>query len=105
MGFGVGKLTQDVGDLYLSDVFTKPPASSAPATPPKVTLSAEQLARKAGLYRNPSTDTVGRIYIRDARLRPTPASNKGAAFWHPPPPPNPLSLSQLPFPANSSHPP
>jgi CubicO group peptidase (beta-lactamase class C family) len=77
IGFGVGKLTQDVADLYLSDVFTKPPASSAPATPPKVTLSAEQLARKAGLYRNPSTDTVGRIYIRDGKLMASADANEG----------------------------
>jgi CubicO group peptidase (beta-lactamase class C family) len=77
IGFGVGKLTQDVADLYLSDAFTKPSASSAPATPTSVTLSAEQLASKVGLYRNPSTDTVGRIYIRDGKLMASADASEG----------------------------
>ena len=62
----VARLTHGVADIYLSDVFTSPPTASA--TPPPVSLSAEQLASKVGLYRNPSTESVGRIFLRDGKL-------------------------------------
>jgi CubicO group peptidase (beta-lactamase class C family) len=64
-----GELTQSVADIYLADVFTTPSPSSAAATPPPVSLSAEQLASKVGLYRDPSTGTFGRIFVRDGKPR------------------------------------
>jgi CubicO group peptidase (beta-lactamase class C family) len=67
-GLGVTRLTEGVAEIYLSDVFAMPPTSSATATPPKATLSAEQLASKAGLYRDPMTESVGRIFLRDGKL-------------------------------------
>jgi hypothetical protein len=33
-----------------------------------VLLSAEQLASKAGLYRDPSNETFGRLFVRDGKL-------------------------------------
>jgi len=70
-------LTRGVADIYLADVFAAPLASSATVTPPKVSLSAEQLASKAGLYRNPSTETVGRIFVRDGKLRASSDTGEG----------------------------
>jgi CubicO group peptidase (beta-lactamase class C family) len=61
-------LTQRVADIYLSEAFTTPPRSSATATPASVTLSAGQLASKVGLYRDPATESVGRIFLRDGKL-------------------------------------
>jgi hypothetical protein len=42
------KLAQGVADIYLADVFSTPAADGASATLPQVSLSAEQLASKAG---------------------------------------------------------
>jgi CubicO group peptidase (beta-lactamase class C family) len=67
-GLGVTRLTEAVADIYLSDVFATPPASNATATPTGVTLPAEQLASKVGLYRDPVTGSVGRIFLRDGKL-------------------------------------
>jgi len=61
-------LTERVADIYLADVFPSPPAKNVTATLPRVSLSAEQLASKVGLYRDPSGDSVGRIFLRDGKL-------------------------------------
>jgi hypothetical protein len=66
-----------VADIYLSDVFATPSASRATATPPKVSLSAEQLASKVGLYRDPSTEAVGRIFVRDGKLMASADAGEG----------------------------
>jgi CubicO group peptidase (beta-lactamase class C family) len=68
IGSAVGRLTQGVADIYLADVLAASSASNATAIPPTVSLSAEQLASKAGLYRDPSTEAVGRIFVRDDML-------------------------------------
>ena len=69
-------LTQGVADIYLSDAFATPPTNSAIATAPKVTLSAEQLASKVGLYRDPLTEFVGRIFLRDGKLMASPGASE-----------------------------
>ena len=61
-------LTQGVADIYLADAFAASSSNNAAATPPTVSLSAGQLADKTGLYRNPATEIVGRIYVRDGKL-------------------------------------
>jgi hypothetical protein len=58
-----------VADIYLADVFSAPSGSSTPATVPPVPISAEELASKVGLYRDPLTEAVGRIFLRDGKLR------------------------------------
>lgn len=73
----VGALTQRLADIYLSDVFTTPPASSATAKQPHLSLSAEQLASKIGLYRDPLTESVGRIFIRDGKLMASEGAGEG----------------------------
>src|SRR5207245_309486 len=44
-----------------------------------VSLSAEQLASKAGLYRDPSTEAVGRIFVRDGKLMASADAGEGAS--------------------------
>ncbi len=56
--------------LDLADAFLGPhlsaPALTAP--PPPVTLSADQLSKLAGLYRDPSAQLLLRFYVRDGVL-------------------------------------
>jgi CubicO group peptidase (beta-lactamase class C family) len=73
---GATRLAQQVADIFLSDVFTAP-SSSAIATPPHVALSAEQLASKVGLYRDPVTESVGRIFLHDGKLMASEAVGEG----------------------------
>jgi CubicO group peptidase (beta-lactamase class C family) len=68
IGGNVTGLTQRVADIFLSDAFSTPPMSSGTPTPTSVTLSAEQLASKVGLYRDLVTESVGRIFLRDGKL-------------------------------------
>jgi CubicO group peptidase (beta-lactamase class C family) len=62
------RLTQQVADIFLSEVLTTPSPSGAIATPTRVPLSDDQLARKVGLYRDPSNDSVGRVFVRNGKL-------------------------------------
>jgi len=70
-------LTQRVADIYLSDAFAMPPTSSVTATPTSVTLSAEQLTSKVGLYRDPVMESVGRIFLRDGKLMASEGVGEG----------------------------
>jgi hypothetical protein len=72
----VTALTQSIADIYLSDVLTKPSAAIAP--PPHITLPAEQLAGMAGLYRDPLTESVGRLFLRDGKLMASEGAGEGA---------------------------
>jgi beta-lactamase family protein len=74
---GVTALTQGVADIYLSGAFATPPASSATAAPPHVPLSAGQLATKVGLYRDPVSESVGRIFLRDGKLMASEGAGEG----------------------------
>jgi len=68
-------LTRGVADIHLADAFATPSANSA--TPPHVSLSAEQLASKVGLYRDPSNESVGRIFVRDGKLMASEGAGEG----------------------------
>lgn len=61
-------LTRSVAEIYLADVLTGSSETSATTTPPTVALSADQLADKAGLYRDRPSGTYGRIFVRDGKL-------------------------------------
>jgi len=65
LGFRAGALARQVAAAFLpvdrSD-------GRQPASPPVVSVPAETLAGYAGLYRDPSDDTYGRVYMRDGRL-------------------------------------
>jgi CubicO group peptidase (beta-lactamase class C family) len=62
------RLAEQVADIFLSDVFTIPSPGRSIAVPAHMPLSAEQLAGKVGLYRDPSNDTVGRVFVRNGKL-------------------------------------
>ena len=66
-----------MADIYLSDAFATPPTSSVTATPTSVTLSAEQLTSKVGLYRDPVMESVGRIFLRDGKLMASEGVGEG----------------------------
>ena len=65
-------LTNRVADIFLADVLEQPaaPAVSAPAAQsPPVTLSAEDLAGKSGLYRlGPDENHIVSMSVRDGRF-------------------------------------
>lgn len=66
IGWTVGALARSLARLYLDD--PDRPASTTPPDPPRVSLSAEALAVKAGLYRDPVNGTIGRVFVRDGKL-------------------------------------
>jgi CubicO group peptidase (beta-lactamase class C family) len=61
-------LVRSVADIYLANSFPAPSATNSASVPAKVSLSPEQLASKAGLYRDPTTEIVGLFFIRDGKL-------------------------------------
>lgn len=65
VGAAAGALARQVAAVYLPELAEGPGKPQAPAP---VALTAEDLASKAGLYRDASTDTFGRVYVRDGRL-------------------------------------
>jgi CubicO group peptidase (beta-lactamase class C family) len=65
LGFTVGALARQVAAVYLGDAGEASAPASAPA---RVSLSARELASKAGLYWDRETGTFGRVYVRDGRL-------------------------------------
>jgi CubicO group peptidase (beta-lactamase class C family) len=66
VGSGVGALARQVAAVYLPALAEE--AGDPPQVPPPVALTPDELASKAGLYRDPATDTFGRVYVRDGRL-------------------------------------
>ena len=93
----VSGLTQGVADIYLSDAFAAPPASSATATPPHVSLSPEQLASKVGLYHDPVTESVGRIFLRDGKLMASEGAGEGESVELTPVSENRFVVSGMPI--------
>ena len=61
-------LVRSLADIYLEKAFPASSASNEPASPAKVSLSAEQLASKAGLYRDLTSGIVGRFFVRQGKL-------------------------------------
>jgi CubicO group peptidase (beta-lactamase class C family) len=66
IGWTVGALARSVARLYLDAAARS--TSTPPEDLPRVSLSPEQLASKAGLYRDPVNGTIGRVFVRDGRL-------------------------------------
>ena len=76
LGARVGMLTRQVAALYLP--VRREPASPdvAPVTVGPALTSAE-LTSNAGLYRDPVTDTYGRVFVRDGKLWASPDAGDG----------------------------
>jgi hypothetical protein len=69
----VTDLTNGVADVFLDDVLESQPgpapSASAPPPPPPVSLSADELASKTGLYRlGPDENHIVSMSVRDGRL-------------------------------------
>jgi CubicO group peptidase (beta-lactamase class C family) len=65
------QLAMRVADIYLADQFKQAATSqgSQEAAPPDaVKLSQDELSSLAGLYWNPVSDTVRRVYVKDGKL-------------------------------------
>ncbi len=68
-------LAKRVAAVYLRQPDVLP--TVGPNTPaPRVTLAADDLAAKAGLYRDPAKEIFGRVFVRDGKLIASP--NAGA---------------------------
>ena len=67
IGLTVSALTERVADIYLGDALSPSPTNPI-APPPTVSLTAEQLSSKVGLYRDPANDSLGRVFVRSGRL-------------------------------------
>lgn len=65
-------LTQGAAEIYLADAFPVAVTTNSPATPATVSLTSEHLAELAGLYREPTTETLGRFFVRDGKLMASP---------------------------------
>lgn len=70
-GINPDGLARRVADIYLAGQFRPPSGTqsgpaAAPADPVKV--SAEELASVTGLYLNPVTDVIRRLYVKDGKL-------------------------------------
>ena len=63
----IGTLAREVAALYLPARAERASREVPEVTAAPAQTSAE-LARKAGLYRDPETDTYGRVYVRDGKL-------------------------------------
>ncbi len=68
IGPRISDLARGVAQLYLPGSGRAAPTVEAAATPPRVNTSAEQFARRTGLYRDPAHETFGRIVARDGKL-------------------------------------
>jgi CubicO group peptidase (beta-lactamase class C family) len=75
-------LIRGVADIYLASSFPPSPTTnvSANATAAKLSLSPAELTNKAGLYRDPTTEQVGRFFIRDGKLRASMDSGEENSF-------------------------
>ena len=66
VGSAVGALARQVAAVHLPALADEPGGTAQ--TPPPVALTPDELGSKAGLYRDPATETFGRVYVRDGRL-------------------------------------
>lgn len=74
------RLSRDVAEVYLADVFPVASAASRDSSPRSVALSTEQLTSKAGLYRDPSTEFLLRLSVRDGKLRGSSGAGDDAGW-------------------------
>lgn len=73
-------LARAVADILLADAFPEPAVDTTgtPASP--VSLSLQDLQSKVGFYRDPSDDSVGRIFIRDGKLMASENASDSGGF-------------------------
>jgi CubicO group peptidase (beta-lactamase class C family) len=64
----LGRMTDDFADIFLGDAPEQPAAPLVAPDVKIIQLTAEQLASRTGVYRNPQNDTFSRLYVRDGKL-------------------------------------
>jgi CubicO group peptidase (beta-lactamase class C family) len=64
----LGRMTNDLADIFVEDAPEKPAAPEVAPDVKIVQLTAEELASRTGVYRDPQTDTFSRLYVRDGKL-------------------------------------
>lgn len=73
----VGELANRVADAFLAETLGVPSSSGAPSTPPRVSLSAEQLMSKEGLYYDSSSHALLRMVVAEGKLMGSPGVGIG----------------------------
>ena len=96
IGWIAGSLARRVARLYLDDVAAA--TTMAPMDQPRLSLTPEQLASKAGLYRDPVNGTIGRIFVREGKLMAsTTPGEEGQVFELTPISPNRFAIAGTPI--------
>lgn len=66
---GAARLLQGVANIYGADVVPTAVSSHATQAPPAVSLSADHMAGNVGVFSDPSSGLVRRVFVRDGKLR------------------------------------
>jgi CubicO group peptidase (beta-lactamase class C family) len=75
-----GLLARSIADILLSDRFPEPAVNATGAAAAPVSVSLQDLQNKVGLYRDPSDESVGRIFIRDGKLMASVNASDSGGF-------------------------
>jgi CubicO group peptidase (beta-lactamase class C family) len=75
-----GLLTRSIADILLAETFPEPAVNTTGTAAAPVPVSLQDLRSKVGLYRDPSDDTVGRIFIRDGKLMASENASESGGF-------------------------
>lgn len=62
------RLTRQVADIYLAEVFTEPEEKTTPREPPFVELSTAEMADKAGFYRDVKSGLIWELTVQAGQL-------------------------------------
>jgi CubicO group peptidase (beta-lactamase class C family) len=73
-------LARSIADILLSDRFPEPVVNATGTAAAPVSVSLQDLQSKVGLYRDPSDESVGRIFIRDGKLMASPNASESGGF-------------------------
>jgi CubicO group peptidase (beta-lactamase class C family) len=92
-----GLLVRSIADILLSDRFPEPAVSTSGAAAATVSLSVQDLQSKVGLYRDPSDESVGRIFIRDGKLMASTNASDSDGFELTPVGPNRFVIQGTPI--------
>ena len=63
-----GRLTESIADIYLTGTLAPRTQNAVATKPTQVSLSTAQLSSKVGVYFDPVSPSVGRIFLRDGKL-------------------------------------
>jgi CubicO group peptidase (beta-lactamase class C family) len=75
LGGSIGALARQVASIYLPELTAGRVAGGEPA---RVEVTARELARHTGLYRDEPTGIHGRVYVRDGKLMASADAGDGA---------------------------